>query len=106
MTQLLSMRGMARSFYSAQVLTGVELDIPEGCVTGLIGPNGAGKSTFFNILSRLNPPDGGRVLLAEQDVRALDAHNSSRPGRCAQIADLVPLLIPAPLSARSAACLS
>lgn len=68
MTPLLSVRGMIRSFYGVQVLTGVDLDIPQGSITGLIGPNGAGKSTFFNVLSGLYPPDGGRVLLAGQDV--------------------------------------
>lgn len=68
MTPLLSVRGMTRSFYGVQVLTGVDLDIPQGSITGLIGPNGAGKSTFFNVLSGLYPPDGGRVLLAGQDV--------------------------------------
>ncbi|MBT9370019.1 ABC transporter ATP-binding protein [Rhizobium sp. CSW-27] len=68
MIPLLSVRRMTRSFYGVQVLTGVDLDIPEGSVTGLIGPNGAGKSTFFNVLSGLYPPDGGRVLLAGQDV--------------------------------------
>lgn len=68
MTPLLSVRGMTRSFYGVQVLTGVDLDIPQGSITGLIGPNGAGKSTFFNVLSGLYPPDGGRMLLAGQDV--------------------------------------
>ncbi|MCJ8507063.1 ABC transporter ATP-binding protein [Rhizobium lemnae] len=68
MTLLLSVRGMTRSFYGVQVLTGVDLDIVEGSITGLIGPNGAGKSTLFNVLSGLYPPDGGRVLLAGRDV--------------------------------------
>lgn len=68
MTTLLSVRGMTRSFYGVPVLKGVDLDIPEGSITGLIGPNGAGKSTFFNVLSGLYAPDGGTVTLAGTDI--------------------------------------
>ena len=68
MTALLSVRGMTRSFYGVSVLKGVDLDVPEGSITGIIGPNGAGKSTFFNVVSGLYPSDGGRVLLAGVDI--------------------------------------
>lgn len=68
MKPLLSVRGMTRSFYGVPVLKGVDLDIPEGSITGLIGPNGAGKSTFFNVLSGLYTPDGGQVSLAGTDI--------------------------------------
>lgn len=37
-------------------------------VTGLIGPNGAGKSTVLDLLSAVERPDEGRVLLAGRNI--------------------------------------
>jgi len=51
-------------------LTGVDLDIPAGCVFGLLGPNGAGKSTLINILAGLVVKTAGKVTIwgFDQDV--------------------------------------
>ncbi|KGD94047.1 MULTISPECIES: ABC transporter ATP-binding protein [Rhizobium/Agrobacterium group] len=62
MKSILQVRDLRRSFYGVKVLTGVDLDVIEGAITGLIGPNGAGKSTFFNCISGLYMPDSGSVM--------------------------------------------
>jgi branched-chain amino acid transport system ATP-binding protein len=40
----------------------VDLRVNSGEIMGLIGPNGAGKTTFFNCLTGLYLPTGGRVV--------------------------------------------
>lgn len=50
------------------VVKGVSLTVPEGCITVLIGSNGCGKSTLFAGLARLLKPAGGDVLLDGQSI--------------------------------------
>jgi len=49
-------------------------------VFSIIGPNGAGKTTLFNVFSGLYLPQGGRVLLAGEDVTGLAPHRLARRG--------------------------
>jgi iron complex transport system ATP-binding protein len=51
----------------AEILRGVDLEIPEGGITALIGPNGAGKSTLLHCLAGLLRPSAGRVALGDMD---------------------------------------
>ncbi|MBX3186960.1 MAG: ATP-binding cassette domain-containing protein [Labilithrix sp.] len=50
------------------VLRGVSLHVPKGCLYGLIGPGAAGKSVLLKMITGLMKPDEGRVLLDGQDV--------------------------------------
>jgi branched-chain amino acid transport system ATP-binding protein/neutral amino acid transport system ATP-binding protein len=65
---LLEVRGLTRAFYGVQALTGVDLDVAAGTITGLIGPNGAGKTTLFNCVTGVIPAAAGRVLFDGHDV--------------------------------------
>jgi ATP-binding cassette subfamily B multidrug efflux pump len=47
---------------------GLDLSIRPGERVGLVGPSGAGKSTLVNLLLRLYPLDGGRILIDGQDI--------------------------------------
>ncbi len=54
------------------VLRGVSFTAEAGQTTALVGASGAGKSTLFNVLTRLVDPQGGRVTVGGEDIRALD----------------------------------
>ncbi len=47
---------------------GLDLSIKPGERVGLVGPSGAGKSTLVNLLLRLYPLEGGRILIDGQDI--------------------------------------
>ncbi len=71
---LLEIRGLRKSFGGIQAVRGIDLDVMAGSIVGIIGPNGSGKTTFFNLITGLTQPDGGKVRLAGEDVTGLAPH--------------------------------
>ncbi|MDP3258850.1 ABC transporter ATP-binding protein [Bosea sp. (in: a-proteobacteria)] len=53
---------------SGGLFEGLDLEIKPGEKIGLVGPSGAGKSTLVNLLLRLYPLEGGRILIDGQDI--------------------------------------
>ncbi len=54
--------------YEIKALKNINLDIPEGVITGLIGHTGSGKSTLVQMLNGLLTPAEGRVLIDGRDI--------------------------------------
>ena len=67
-TSAIEVMGLCKSYGDREVVTGVDLTVPEGAVYALLGPNGAGKTTTVRILSTLLPADAGEVRIAGYDV--------------------------------------
>lgn len=67
-------------FGGVTALDNVNIDAESGRVTGLIGPNGAGKTTIFNVITGLQAPTRGRVMIDDQDVTSLPVHRRARMG--------------------------
>ena len=53
------------------VLDGVSLEIAEGKCFAVVGASGSGKSTMLNLLSGIDSPDSGRILIDGIDITAL-----------------------------------
>jgi branched-chain amino acid transport system ATP-binding protein len=67
-------------FGGINAVTDVSLSALPGQITGLIGPNGAGKTTTFNVVTGLQAPTRGKVILAGRDVSRLAPHRRARLG--------------------------
>ncbi len=69
MADILHVTDLHAGYGRAEVLTGLNLRLPQGQVVSVIGPNGAGKSTTLNALMGVLPARG-RIQFDGQDISA------------------------------------
>ncbi len=73
---MLTASGLARSYLfdsrRIEVLRGLDLAVGAGELAGVVGASGTGKSTLLHILGGLDRPDAGRVMIAGEDLFAMD----------------------------------
>jgi iron complex transport system ATP-binding protein len=60
------------------VLSGVDLRLEPGTVTGLFGPNGSGKSTLLRCLNGVLRPESGQIKLAGRPLHDFPAREIAR----------------------------
>lgn len=77
---MLQVEDVTVAFGGLRALIDVGIDVAPGQVTGLIGPNGAGKTTLFNVITGLQKPQRGRVLLGGTDVTSKGPRARARLG--------------------------
>jgi branched-chain amino acid transport system ATP-binding protein len=71
---------LTKTFGGIIAVDHLSLTAEEGTILGLIGPNGSGKTTFFNVVTGVYPPDGGRVLFSGREITGLRPHRIARLG--------------------------
>src|SRR5262245_52466290 len=73
---IVQIRGLSKTFSEVhrarRVLDAVDLDIQSGEFFVLLGKSGSGKSTLLNLMSGIDRPDGGQVLISGTNLSALD----------------------------------
>jgi branched-chain amino acid transport system ATP-binding protein len=77
---VLSIESVNVRFGGVQAVNDVSLSADAGQVTGLIGPNGAGKTTTFNVITGLESPTSGQVLIDGVDVSRMPPYKRARRG--------------------------
>ncbi len=68
---IIRVRNLKKSFGNQHILTGVDLDIPEGSVFGIVGQSGTGKSVLFKSIMGMIRPDSGKVWYRDTELTDL-----------------------------------
>jgi ABC-2 type transport system ATP-binding protein len=73
MTQIISARGLSKSYRGTRALDGVSFDVEAGRIVGLIGPNGAGKTTALKAILGLTHFAGELSVLGKNPYTERDS---------------------------------
>ncbi|NQT70467.1 MAG: ABC transporter ATP-binding protein [Desulfobacteraceae bacterium] len=65
---IISATDLNKDFDSLQVVKGVNLDVNKGEFVAIVGKSGSGKTTLLSLLSGLERPSSGRVILDGRDI--------------------------------------
>jgi lipopolysaccharide export system ATP-binding protein len=76
----LFLENLVKTYNGRQVVNSVSLEIQSGSAVGLLGPNGAGKTTTFYMTIGMIKPDGGKVLLDNEDITDYPMYLRARKG--------------------------
>jgi branched-chain amino acid transport system permease protein len=71
---MLETRKLLKTFGGITAVKEIDLRVEPGSIVALIGPNGSGKTTLFNLITGMNPPDGGKIFLLGEDITGLPSH--------------------------------
>ena len=87
----LEVENVAKHFGGLKAVEDISFQVRPGQIVALIGPNGAGKSTLFNLVSGIEVPTHGRILLHGKDLINVAIHErASSIGRSFQVPRLIP----------------
>jgi multiple sugar transport system ATP-binding protein len=67
----LELRNVGKAFGSLKSLDNINLNVKDGELVVLLGPSGCGKSTLMRIISGLETPTEGEVVIGDRNVTGL-----------------------------------
>lgn len=77
---LLTMKGITKSFPGVVALEDVDLGLRKGEILALMGENGAGKSTLIKVLTGVEHPDSGTIELEGKPIQVRSPSHSQELG--------------------------
>lgn len=62
---VIELKNISKAYGDRTLMNDLSLSIPKGAIVGIIGGNGAGKSTLFRMLTGLETPDSGDIIIGD-----------------------------------------
>ena len=89
MQEILTIRGLSKSYKNVRAIQQLNLEINEGQAFGILGPNGSGKTTTLSIVTGIIRQDGGSYAWFGQEP---DAHQRKAIGSLIETPHFYPYL--------------
>jgi len=61
--KVIEFNDVSKSYGDRLLIDKLSFQVPPGAIVGIIGPNGAGKSTLFRMISGMEQPDSGEIVM-------------------------------------------
>ena len=89
---VLRTENLTKRFGGLTAIDNLSISLSGGRIHAIIGPNGAGKTTFFNLVTGLLGPSGGRIFFRGRDITGCRPYVISRMGikRTLQVKSVFP----------------
>lgn len=93
----IQIKNLKKQFDEGQItaLDGVNLEIEKGEFVAIMGPSGCGKSTLMNMISALDTPSEGEIIIGGKklsDFKDLSEFRAKKLGFIFQLHNLIPTL--------------
>ena len=63
--EVIEFKNVSKAFGDRLLIDDLSFKVPPGAIVGIIGPNGAGKSTLFRMITGVEQPDSGEVIIGK-----------------------------------------
>ena len=77
---MLETRKLTRRYGGIVAVKELDIVVESNTIVALIGPNGSGKTTTFNLITGMDEPSSGKILLLDKDISRLPAHKITELG--------------------------